>query len=42
VLTWYSLSPAEQKLLFAVGRYLVDKKKDEIRQALGWAGMPGH
>jgi len=42
VLTWYSLSPAEQKLLFAVGRYLVDKKKDEIRQALGWVEMPGH
>ena len=39
VLTWYSLSPAEQKLLFAVGRYLVDKKKDEIRQALGWVEM---
>ena len=41
VLTWYSLSPAEQKLLFAVGRYLVDKKKDEIRQALGWAEKHG-
>ena len=39
VLTWYSLSPPEQKLLFAVGRYLVDKKKDEIRQAMGWAEM---
>jgi hypothetical protein len=37
VLTWYSLSPPEQKLLFAVGLYLVDKKKDEIRQAFGWA-----
>ncbi len=41
VLTWYSLSPAEQKLLFAVGRYLVDKKKDEIRAALGWAEKGG-
>jgi hypothetical protein len=41
VLTWYSLSPPEQKLLFAVGRYLVDKKKDEIRQAIGWAEPAG-
>ncbi len=41
VLTWYSLSPPEQKLLFAVGRYLVDKKKDEIRQAMGWSEMTG-
>jgi hypothetical protein len=42
VWTWYSLSPPEQKLLFAVGRYLVDKKKDEIRQTLGWAEMKEH
>ena len=40
VWTWYSLSAPEQKLLFAVGRYLVDKKKDEIIQAMDWAETP--
>jgi hypothetical protein len=34
--TWYDLSVTEQKLLLAVGRYLVDSKKDKIRAALGW------
>ncbi len=39
VWTWYNLSGPEQKLLFAVGHYLVDKKKDEITQAMGWGEM---
>lgn len=36
VWTWYDISSAEQKLLLAVGRCVVDRKKDEIRKALGW------
>ncbi len=40
VWTWYNLSGPEQKLLFAVGRYLVDKKKDEITEAMGWPETP--
>jgi predicted acylesterase/phospholipase RssA len=36
VWTWYNLSPTEQKLLFAVGRYVVHRKRGEIRKAIGW------
>jgi predicted acylesterase/phospholipase RssA len=37
VWTWYSLSAAQQKLMLALGRCVVARKKDDIRQALGWA-----
>jgi hypothetical protein len=37
VWTWYSLSATQQKLLLAVGRCVVARKKDEIRRAMGWA-----
>jgi len=40
VWTWYNLSPTEQKLLFAVGRCVVHRKRGEIRKALGWAQQP--
>lgn len=36
VRTTYTLTPAEQKFLLAVGQYVVFKKRDEIRKALGW------
>jgi hypothetical protein len=36
VWTWYDISVAEQRLLMAVGRYVVDHKKDQIRKAMGW------
>lgn len=36
VWTWYDLSPAEQKLLFAIGRCVVHRKTREIRDAMGW------
>jgi hypothetical protein len=35
--SWYNLSTTEQRLLLAVGRYVVHKKRREIREALGWA-----
>jgi hypothetical protein len=36
VWTWYSLSATQQKLLLALGRCVVARKKDKIRRALGW------
>ena len=36
VWTWYNLSRTEQKLLFAVGRYIVDKRRARLQEALGW------
>jgi hypothetical protein len=36
VWTWYDLSPAEQKLLLAIGRCVVHRKAKEIRAAMGW------
>jgi len=37
VWTWYGLSGTEQKLLLAVGRFVVNRKADQIRKAMSWA-----
>ncbi|MCF7954615.1 MAG: hypothetical protein K9M75_02320, partial [Phycisphaerae bacterium] len=34
--TRYNLSPAQQSLLFAAGRYITNKKAGQIREYLGW------
>ncbi len=35
VRTWYDVTPAEQNLMFAAGRYVVHKKRKEILAAMG-------
>lgn len=35
VLTWYDVTPAEQALMFAVGRYVVEEKRKAILDAIG-------
>jgi hypothetical protein len=37
VWSWYGISPTKQKLLLAVGRCVVARKRDEISRALGWS-----
>ena len=36
VKTRYNLSPAQQNLLFAAGRYITNKKAADIKEYLGW------
>lgn len=40
VLTWYDITPAEQNLLFAAGRWLVHRNRRAILAALGWPVPP--
>jgi len=36
VKTQFNLTPAQQSLLFAAGRYVINKKRDQIIQSLSW------